>query len=133
MHSATANTPMIAPRSVIVTRATLSLPTELINHPLLRIARLKYAERSVEQNLVIRFFNPRCIVEGFESEVDYFSSGLVLAQWLRDAQEWASALLREEPDTCATMFADSGAEAIATVRRLFSKRDGRRFEKSGHL
>src|SRR5262245_2288623 len=29
MHSATANTPMIAPRSVIVTRATLSFPTEL--------------------------------------------------------------------------------------------------------
>ena len=31
MHSATANTPMNAPRSVMVTRATLSLPAEL--HP----------------------------------------------------------------------------------------------------
>jgi hypothetical protein len=29
MQSATANTPMIAPRNVIVTRATLSFPAEL--------------------------------------------------------------------------------------------------------
>jgi hypothetical protein len=59
-------------------------------HPILRIARLKYHEGSVEQKQVLRFLNARCIKEGFESEEDYFGSDLTLAQWTRDARQWAT-------------------------------------------
>lgn len=97
---------------------------ELMDHPILRIARLKYEDESVEQKLVLRFLNHRCILEGFESEVDYFSGDLKLAQWLRDARIWATELLREEPETCAAMLEATGAKAAADIRRLFRKEIG---------
>ena len=59
-------------------------------HPILRIARLKYCEGSVEQTQVLRFLNAQCIRQGFESEEDYFGSDLTLAQWTRDARQWAT-------------------------------------------
>lgn len=62
-----------------------------------RIARLKYTEGSVEQTLVVRFLNYRCLKEGFESEEDCFGSDLTLGQWVRDARGWATHLLRKEP------------------------------------
>lgn len=100
-------------------RAEITPRIELMDHPILRMARLKYAEGSVEQNLVLRFLNQRCILEGFESETDYFDSNLTLAQWSRDARMWATELLWQEPETCAAMFEASGAEAIEAVRKLF--------------
>jgi hypothetical protein len=109
-------------------RAEITPRIELMDHPLLRIARLKYAQGSIEQNLVVRFLNQRCIVEGFESEVDYFGSDLTLGQWSRDARVWATELLREEPETCAAMFEACGAEAIEGVRRLFRTEIGPRPE-----
>ena len=50
---------------------------------------------NAEQNLVLRFLN--------QSETDYFTGDLTLAQWVRDARSWAAGLLREEPETCAAM------------------------------
>ena len=100
-------------------RAEITPRIELMDHPILRMARLKYAEGSVEQDLVLRFLNQRCIREGFESETDHFSGDLTLAQWVRDARVWATDLLREEPETCAAMFEASGAETIEAVRDLF--------------
>ncbi len=40
----------------------------------------------------------------FESEDDYFGSDLTLAQWVRDARQWATNLLDAEPfaNNCAT-------------------------------
>lgn len=52
-------------------RAARASIRELMAHPLLRIARLKYREGSTEQTEVLRFLNARCIQAGFESEEDY--------------------------------------------------------------
>jgi hypothetical protein len=114
-------------------RARTTARIELMEHPILRIARLKYAEGSVEQNLVIRFLNQRCIVQRFESETDYFSGDLTLALWVRDARSWATELLRKNPDTCAAMFETCGAEAIEAVRRLFRTEISPRPEQTDHL
>lgn len=114
-------------------RAETTPRIELMDHPILRIARLKYAEESIEQNLVIRFLNQRCILQGFESETDYFSGDLTLAQWVRDARSWARELLWKEPDTCAAMFEACGTEAIEAVRRLFRTEISVRPQQTDHL
>ena len=53
-------------------QATVTPRDQLMAHPILRIARLKYREGSVEQKQVLRFLNAQCIKQGFESEEDYF-------------------------------------------------------------
>ncbi len=100
-------------------KAESTAKIELMDHPLIRMARLKYVKGSVEQNLVNRFLNYRCIREEFQSEEDCFTSDVTLAQWLRDARRWATDLLEEEPETCATMFDAAGVKAIEAVRQLF--------------
>ncbi|MDQ3545719.1 MAG: hypothetical protein M3429_04245 [Verrucomicrobiota bacterium] len=114
-------------------RAEITPRIELMDHPILRIARLKYSEGSVEQNLVLRFLNHRCIVEGFESEEQYFSGDLKLALWVRDARGWATELLREEPEICAAMFEATGAKELARIRRLFRKEIGPQPQKVDDL
>jgi hypothetical protein len=59
-------------------RALTTPRLELMAHPILRIARLKYREGSIEQNQVLRFLNAQCIRQGFESEEDCFGSDLTL-------------------------------------------------------
>jgi len=88
---------------------------------------------SVEQNLVLRFLNQRCIRQGFESETDYFGSDLTLAQWARDARVWAAELRGKEPETCAAMFEASGAETIEAVRKLFRSEIGLTPSNTEHL
>jgi hypothetical protein len=83
------------------------------------MARLKYTEGSAEQGLVDRFLNYRCIIEGFQSEEDYFGSDIGLGQWLRDARRWATGLLGEEPEKCGAMFEASAEPALEAVRELF--------------
>jgi hypothetical protein len=100
-------------------RASNEARAELMAHPILRIARLKYREGSVEQTQVLRFLNARCIEEGFESEEDHFLSDLTLAQWARDARHWASNLLRVEPDVCEGLFRQAGAQAIEQIRAFY--------------
>jgi len=100
-------------------RAEITPRIDLMDHPLIRIARLKYLAGSIEQNLALRFFNKRCIEEGFESEEDCFGSDLTLGQWVRDARSWATKLLHEDPETCTAMFQASGAYAVDGVRQLF--------------
>jgi hypothetical protein len=68
-------------------KASMTPPAQLMAHPILRIARLKYREGSVEQKQVLRFLNAQCIKQGFESEEDFFGSDLRLAQWARDAPQ----------------------------------------------
>jgi len=84
--------------------ATVTPRDQLMAHPILRIARLKYREGSVEQKLVLRFLNFRCIEEGFSSEEDHFVSDLALAQWCRDARAWAEQFLSDDPQSCAVIF-----------------------------
>jgi hypothetical protein len=68
---------------------------------------------------VDRFLNYRCIIEGFQSEEDYFGSDIGLGQWLRDARRWATGLLGEEPEKCGAMFEASAEPALEAVRELF--------------
>ena len=106
-------------------RATMASRAEVQAHPLLRIARLKYQEGSVEQRLVLEFLNARCISAGFESEEDYFCSDLTLACWVRDAREWAGGVRRREPERYAALLSECGPEAVIRIRALFHKEIGR--------
>jgi hypothetical protein len=67
-------------------RASQTPLIQLMEHPILGLARLKYREGSVEQKQVLRFLNAQCIKQRFESEEDCFLSDLPLAHWTRDAR-----------------------------------------------
>jgi hypothetical protein len=105
-------------------RATITPRSELMAHPILRLARLKYCEGSVEQELVLRFLNAQCIKQGFESEEDYFMSDLTLAQWARDARQWATHLLDAEPEVCQELFHETGEEALDRTRMFYHQHLG---------
>jgi hypothetical protein len=99
---------------------------ELMAHSILRMARLMNREGTVEQKLVLRFFNSRCIAQGFESEDDCFTSDLILAQWVRDARSWAEETLRTEPQVCSAMFDTYGNDGLEGVRAFYRKQLGER-------
>jgi hypothetical protein len=90
----------------------------------LRIARLKYRDGSVEQRQVLRFLNARCIQERFESEEDFFTSDLTLAQWVRDARQWATNTLEAEPEVCAGLFHEAGEKALDRTRAFYHQHLG---------
>lgn len=104
-------------------RAAVTPRDQLMAHPLLRIARLKYQEGGVEQNLVLKFLNSRCIKERFSSEEDHFASDLTLAQWVRDARSWAEQLLENDPQSCPAMF-EAAEYALEDTRELFRRELG---------
>lgn len=105
-------------------RASITPRSELMAHPILRIARLKYPEGTVEQTQVLRFLNARCIQEGFESEEDHFLSDLTLAQWTRDARQWASNMLEAEPEVCEELFHEAGEKAVEQTRIFYRQHLG---------
>jgi hypothetical protein len=92
---------------------------EVMAHPILRIARLKYREGSVEQKQVLRFLNARCIQQGFESEENFFTSDLELAQWVRDARDWANNMLGAEPEVCEALFDEAGERALDRTQMFY--------------
>jgi hypothetical protein len=100
-------------------RAQATPRAELMAHPILRIARLKYREGSVEQAQVLRFLNAQCTKQGFESEEDYFGSDLPLAQWTRDARQRAIDMLDAEPEVCHELFHEAGEEALDQTRSFY--------------
>jgi hypothetical protein len=105
-------------------RALASTRAELMAHPILRIARLKYREGSIEQTQVLRFLNAQCIKQGFESEEDYFPSDLTLAQWARDGRHWAAGLSKTEPDVCRELFHEAGEKALDRTRTFYHQHLG---------
>ena len=117
-----------APRHAQVTPGV-----ELMAHPILRIARLKYHEGSVEQKQVLRFLNAQCIKQGFESEEDYFGSDLTLAQWARDARQWATNILEAEPQICEDLFHEAGENALDRTRTFYLQHLGTHPAQVGSL
>jgi hypothetical protein len=105
-------------------RALRTARAELMAHPILRIARLKYREDSIEQKQVLRFLNARCIKQGLESEEDYFGSDLTLAQWARDARQWATDMLNAEPEVCAELFHEAGDGAVDRTQNFYHQHLG---------
>jgi hypothetical protein len=105
-------------------RAPITSRMNLMAHLLLRIARLKYREGSVEQKQVLRFLNARCIKEGFESEEDYFGGDLTLAQWARDARQWATNMLDAELEICQKLFHEAGEKALDRTRAFYHQHLG---------
>jgi hypothetical protein len=105
-------------------RAPITSRMDLMAHPLLRLARLKYTEGSLEQKQVLRFLNARCIKEGIESEEDYFGSDLTLAQWARDARQWATNMLDAEPEVCEELFHEAGEKALDQTRMFYHQHLG---------
>ncbi len=97
---------------------------ELLAHPILRIARLKYREGSVEQTQVLRFLNAQCIKQGFESEEDHFGSDLTLAQWARDARQWATNMLDAESEICRELFHEAGENAVHRTQNFYRQHLG---------
>jgi hypothetical protein len=105
-------------------RAASTSRMDLMAHPLLRLARLKYREGSTEHRQVLRFLNAQCIKQGFESEEDYFTGDLTLAQWARDAREWAADMLEVEPEVCGQLFHEAGEIALDRNRRFYYRHLG---------
>jgi len=105
-------------------RALRTPRAELMAHPILRIARLKYDEDSIEQSQVLRFLNAQCIKQEFESEEDYFGSDLTLAQWVRDARHWAANMLNVEPEVCEELFREAGEKALDRTRSFYHQHLG---------
>jgi hypothetical protein len=105
-------------------RALRTPRVELMAHPILRIARLKYRDGSVEQKQVLRFLNAQCIRQGFESEEDYFGSDLTLAQWARDARRWATNTLDAESEVCQELFYEAGEKALDRTRTFYRQHLG---------
>src|SRR5207253_10504067 len=104
--------------------ATVTPRDQLMAHPILRLARLKYREGSVEQEQVLRFLNAQCIKQGFESEEDYFGSDLTLAQWARDARQWTTNMLNAEPEVCRELFHEAGEKALDRTRGFYHQHLG---------
>ena len=96
-------------------RAQVTPRSELMAHPILRMARLKYANYCIEQEVALRFLNARCIAQGFESEEDCFRADITIAQWLRDARRWAEQLRQTDPDLCAALFHELGKDMDANL------------------
>ena len=109
--------------------ASISRRDELTAHPLLRIARLKYSQGSIEQTLVLQFLNAQFNSEGFASAEDYSADDSTLAMWVRDARSFAEEILLVEPQTCAAMFGVAGDQALEEVRQLFLRELGARPSK----
>jgi hypothetical protein len=105
-------------------RALKTPRSELMAHPILRIARLKYSDESIEQTQVLRFLNARCIKEGFGSEEDYFGSDVTLAQWMRDARHWAVSMQEAEPQVCEELFDKAGEKALDRTRVFYHQHLG---------
>ena len=101
--------------------AEITPRSELMEHALLRIARLKYAEGGAEQSAVLQFLNQRAILEGFESETDSFNDGLTLARWVRDARRWATVTLDAEPEIWRDIRAECGDGVVTPVTNLFRR------------
>jgi hypothetical protein len=97
---------------------------DLMAHPLLRLARLKYRETSSEQRQVLRFLNAQCVKQGFQSEEDHFTSDLTLAQWTRDAREWGRNMLEVEPEVCEDLFHEVGEKALDRTRTFYYRHLG---------
>ncbi len=110
-------------------RATATPRNQVMAHPILRIARLKYQDGSVEQEMVLKFLNSRCIKEGFSSEEDYFGSDLTLRQWVRDARLWAEQLLLDDRENCSAMFEAAGGAALKATDALFRRELGADFSR----
>lgn len=92
---------------------------KLMAHPLIRLATLKYADGTVEQQLMVRFLNSQCIRVGIESEEDAFASPLRLAQWVRNARRWAEDLARDEAATFIGLLNEVGDPAVERCRTFF--------------
>jgi len=94
---------------------------QLMEHPLIRYVRVRYPNNPVEQGLMARFFNMRCIEAGFESEEDAFSDPLRLAQWIRDARTWAEQVIQHEPETYAALRLEAGDQPLQGCRDLYQR------------
>lgn len=114
-------------------RAEITPRAELMAHPLLRLARLKYPEGSIEQAVALRFFNARSIAQGFESEEDYFGGDLTLAEWVRDARSWAEQLMRNEPPAYAAMLDEFGKNNVELNLAFYREELGARPEQFDDL
>jgi hypothetical protein len=112
----------------LIREAPQSAPTtpraQLMMHPILRIAQLKYREGSVEQKQVLRFLNAQCIKQGFESEEAYFGSDLTLAKWLRDARQWATDMFEAESEIYEELFDEAGEQALDRTRTFYHQHLG---------
>ena len=73
---------------------------------------------------MLRFLNAQCIKQGFESEEDYFASDLTLAQWARDARQWATNMLEAEPEVCEELFDEAGEKALDRTRMFYHQHLG---------
>jgi hypothetical protein len=100
-------------------RADQTPQIQLMEHPLMRLIRIKYPSNPLEQQLMLRFLNMRCIEAGLESEEDAFCDPLMLSQWVRDARKWAEKLIIDEPQTYAGLLLEAGHQPLENCRQFY--------------
>lgn len=128
-----AATPVLERTPEDVQRAGPTRRDEVMAHPLLRIARLKYSEGTIEQNLVLRFLNARAIPEVMTDQQHYVQADSTMMTWVKDARWWAEGMVQTEPQLTAAMLEEEGEEPVERVRQLFRRLLGAQPSQSNDL
>lgn len=101
---------------------------ELLEHPLLRLAREYYPGRKVESDSALAFFRNQLGTRGVKSENECPSSELDLADWVTAGLRYGHHLKKRHPEQVQAIFreADNGTPEItfSLVRRVVSDAGG---------
>jgi hypothetical protein len=99
-----------------------------LDHPLLRIADVKYRNSPLEGKIVCGLLEDLCVKQGITSEREGLARDLHLGQWVREGIDFGQWLLENKPAVFDEMFqSPSGCTGAALVnffeRRLSSVKD----------
>ena len=98
---------------------------ELLEHPLLRLAREYYPGKEVELQMALHFFRERLWTLGVKSENECPASELDLADWVAAGMNYGHRLQEHYPDMVAAIFGGCNPNdlegTLQTVRELAAK------------
>lgn len=94
---------------------------DVMAHPLLRIARLKYSEGTIEQKLILRFLNARVIPEVMTHQQHHVQADSTMMTWVKDARRWAEGMLQTELQVISAMLEEEGEEPVEGARQVFRR------------
>jgi hypothetical protein len=133
----------------IVSRAMVGAPlhavgksvVEMLEHPLLRLAREYYPGKKLEPECALDFFRARLSALGVQSENDCPASELDLADWVAAGLDYGARLKDEQPQLAKRILQEcTGVEdTFEVLRRVVSEAGGteplrlvERLKKSQH-
>jgi hypothetical protein len=110
----------------IVERVTIGAPldavgrpvAELLEHPLIRLAREKYPAEPLQCDAVLAFLRGRLSELGVTSENECPASELDLLDWIAAAMEYGRRLQVEQPDVVERILEEAPGESVGNCTRL---------------